>query len=127
MMALFLFLVACDGSSTPSAPPPPDPSVLGASYTVSWTLSVVLPGGGSPSGNVTVNDGEGHSCSVAVATGSCTIPTSTSVGSKTLTYSYPGDSNFNGISATATHAVQFGFAGLGQLPVPGKSDDVKLG
>ena len=28
MMALFLFLVACDGSSTPSAPPPPDPSVL---------------------------------------------------------------------------------------------------
>ncbi len=83
----------------------PDPSVVGQSYTVSWTVSAVAPGAGTPTGTVTVSDGTGAGCGpVAVGAGSCAFA-STSAGSKTLTVTYSGDANFSGSSDTTTHTV----------------------
>src|SRR5207249_2151375 len=61
---------------------------------------------GTPTGNVTVSDGTGGSCSATVAAGNCSL-TSTTAGAKTLTASYGGNSNFNGsTSAGEPHQVQ---------------------
>lgn len=85
----------------------PDPSLVGESVTINFSVAPVAPGAGSPSGNVTVTDGT-DSCTGTVASGSCTIAF-TSTGSKTLTATYAGDSSFNGsASTTVTHAVNAG-------------------
>jgi len=72
----------------------PDPSVVGQSYTVSFSVTVDAPGAGSPTGNVTVSDGT-TSCTGSAPTGSCSL-TSTSSGTKSLTATYAGDANFSG-------------------------------
>jgi hypothetical protein len=82
----------------------PDPSVVGQAVTVNFTVSADPPGGGTPTGNVTVGDGEGHSCTATVAVGSCAL-TPTTAGAKTLTATYAGDSNFAGSSDTEAHQV----------------------
>jgi hypothetical protein len=80
----------------------PDPSVVGQSVTVDFT---VISTAGTPSGNVTVSDGAGNNCTASVATGSCTLSFATA-GSKTLTATYEGDTNFNGsASSGASHTV----------------------
>ena len=71
-----------------------DPSVVGQTYTVTWTVSVDAPGAGSPSGTVTVGDGDGNTCAAPVGDGTCDL-TSTSAGAKTLTATYGGDADFN--------------------------------
>jgi LPXTG-site transpeptidase (sortase) family protein len=82
----------------------PDPSVVGQSVTVNYSVSVTAPGSGTPTGNVTVSDGT-SSCTGTVAAGTCSI-TFTSSGSKNLTATYVGDANFNGsTSASAAHTV----------------------
>ena len=82
----------------------PDPSVVGESVTVNFTVVPVAPGMGTPTGNVTVSDGT-DSCTGTVAAGSCTIPF-TSPGAKTLTAAYAGDANFSAsTSATEAHTV----------------------
>jgi LPXTG-site transpeptidase (sortase) family protein len=82
----------------------PDPSVVGQSVVVNYSVSVTAPGAGTPSGNVTVSDGT-NSCTGTVAAGTCSI-TFTSSGSKSLTATYAGDANFNGsISTSASHIV----------------------
>ncbi|MBK6723288.1 MAG: Ig-like domain repeat protein [Acidobacteria bacterium] len=81
----------------------PDPSVLGQNYTVVFSVLPVSPGAGTPSGTVAVTDGT-NNCSATVAVGQCTLP-STSVGPKTLTATYPGDSFFNGSNDTEAHVV----------------------
>jgi hypothetical protein len=82
----------------------PDPSVFGQNYTVAFTVAVAAPGLGTPTGNVTVSDGT-NTCAATVAAGSCQLP-STSVGTKSLTATYSGDSNANGsVSAAAPHQV----------------------
>ena len=82
----------------------PDPSVVGESVAVNYSVTVSAPGAGTPTGNVTVSDGT-DSCTGTVAAGTCSI-TFTSTGAKTLTATYAGDSNFNGnTSATAGHTV----------------------
>lgn len=81
---------------------PPDPTVAGQSYVVHWTVTTNATG--TPTGNVTVSDGAGGTCSAAVAAGSCTL-TSTCAGAKTLTATYAGDANFNGSSDTEPHTV----------------------
>jgi hypothetical protein len=82
----------------------PDPSVVGQSVTVTYTVSVNAPGAGTPTGDVTVSDGTA-SCTGTVAAGMCSI-TFASAGAKTLTATYAGDSNFNGsASAGASHTV----------------------
>ena len=78
----------------------PDPTVTGQPYTV--TYSVTGSQGNSPTaptGNVTVSDGT-SSCTGTVAAGQCSL-TSTTAGSKTLTATYVGDTNFNASPASA--------------------------
>ncbi len=60
----------------------PDPSVVGQVVTFSYTVSVVPPGAGTPTGNVTVSNGS-QNCTGTVAAGSCTI-----------TFSAPDVTNF---------------------------------
>jgi hypothetical protein len=71
----------------------PEPSLIGQSVTVSYAVTVNAPGSGTPTGNVTVTDGT-VSCTASVAAGNCLL-TFNSVGSKTLTATYAGDTNFN--------------------------------
>ena len=82
----------------------PDPSVVDQAYTVNYSVAVTSPGGGTPTGNVTVSDGT-DSCSGTVAAGSCSL-TSTSTGVKKLSAAYAGDANFNtSSSANENHTV----------------------
>lgn len=78
----------------------PDPSRVGQNVTVTWTVSVVAPGSGTPTGTVTVTDGTA-SCQQNVAGGQC-ILVSTTAGSKTITATYSGDGNFNGSTSAGT-------------------------
>jgi hypothetical protein len=66
----------------------PDPSLQGQGVTVSFTVTAAF--GTTPTGNVTVSDGV-DSCTASVATGSCTLNLTT-LGIRTLTASYEGDS-----------------------------------
>jgi len=81
----------------------PDPSAMGQAVNVSYS---VTSSGGAPTGNVTVSaSGGSESCTGTVAAGGCSI-TLTSAGSRTLTATYGGDSNFNGsASAGVPHTV----------------------
>jgi hypothetical protein len=82
----------------------PDPSAVGQSVTIRYSVAVVSPGSGTPAGNVTVSDGT-QSCTGSVAAGSCSIDFATP-GAKTLTATYAGDGNFTGsASGTAAHSV----------------------
>jgi len=81
----------------------PDPSVVGQPVLVEFTVTANAPGSGTPTGNVTVDDGT-DSCTGTVAGGSCTL-TPTTAGAKTLTATYAGDDNFNGSSDTENHQV----------------------
>jgi len=79
----------------------PDPSVTGQPVVVNFS---VTSGGGTPTGTVTVSDGT-VSCNAAVATGNCAL-TFLTVGPKTITASYPGNTNFgSSSSAGAAHTV----------------------
>jgi hypothetical protein len=77
----------------------PDPSVVGQSVTVQYSVAVTAPGAGTPTGNVTVTDGT-TSCTATVAAGQCSL-TFTSAGAKSLTATYAGDSNFNASPASS--------------------------
>jgi hypothetical protein len=81
----------------------PDPSLVGQAYTVTASVSSA---GGTPSGTVNVDNGEGHSCTIILSggTGNCSL-TSTSAGAKTLTASYSGDANFHPSSDSEAHTV----------------------
>ncbi len=84
-----------------------DPSKVGEAYSVNVTVAAISPGTGTLTGSVTVSDGSGASCTIAAlssGSGSCDL-TSTTQGSKTLTASYAGDSNFNSSSGTTSHSV----------------------
>jgi hypothetical protein len=81
----------------------PDPSVVGQAYTVKWSVTVDSPGSGTPTGTVTVSGGSG--CSAPVEDGQCDV-TSTTAGTKSLTATYEGDTNFSGnTSAGVSHEV----------------------
>jgi hypothetical protein len=82
----------------------PDPSPLMQALTVQYQLSVVAPGGGTPTGAVTMTDGVTNCTGPASGSGSCTL-TLTQIGTVTLTANYAGDGNFNASSATAMHQV----------------------
>ena len=82
----------------------PSPSQVGEPYWVSFTLQSVLPGRLTPTGgNVAVTDGTGESCTAALVngSGSCAL-TSTSGGTKILTASYAGTSDFKPSSNSGT-------------------------
>src|SRR5207253_5728125 len=83
----------------------PNPSVAGQPVTVTFTVTPVAPGAGTPTGNVTVSDGAGDTCTATIALGGCSMVIA-AAGTKTLTAIYAGDSNFNSsASATLTHNV----------------------
>lgn len=86
-------------SSTSITSVVPEPSVVGQAYSVNVSVSGYLP-----SGSVLVTDGLGGNCSVVLPATSCALPPSTT-GTRTLTASYPGDSNNLPSSTTATHDV----------------------
>jgi hypothetical protein len=67
--------------------------------TVEFSVGVDAPGAGTPTGSVTVSDG-GGSCTSTVAAGQCTI-TLTTAGSRLLTASYAGNSNFGASTSGA--------------------------
>jgi fibronectin-binding autotransporter adhesin len=84
----------------------PDPSGVGQVVAVNFTVVPNLPSTGTPTGNVviTVNDASGDTCTGTVAAGTCNL-TLTTTGSKTLTATYAGDSNFITSMDTEPHDV----------------------
>jgi hypothetical protein len=82
-------------------------TVAGQAYTVAVSVTVP-PGGGTPTGSVTVSDGTGATCTIgalAGGSGSCSLA-STSAGTKTITAVYGGDGRFNpSTSAGVSHVV----------------------
>jgi hypothetical protein len=84
----------------------PDPSVIGQTITVHWTLAPSGSGAGTPTGSVTVTATGSAGCSAAAAfgPGSCDL-VFTANGNATITASYPGDANFNGSNDTEGHVV----------------------
>jgi hypothetical protein len=75
----------------------PDPSAIGQPYTVAFTVSVTGMGSGTPTGLVTVDDGN-VSCQASVAAGSCQL-ISTVTGNRDVQASYAGDNNFKNSSS----------------------------
>ena len=93
----------------------PEPSAIGEAYWVEFEIRVTgsNPSSLTPYGTVTVDDGEGNTCSRTLDSGSypngwawdCQL-TSTSVGVKTITATFvSSDGNFAGDSDTETHTV----------------------
>ena len=83
----------------------PDPSTPGQSVTVEWTVTVNSPGAGTPTGNVNVTVSGGvETCSAPVATGQCSLVLNTT-GTRTITATYAGDTNFNTSLDTEDHQV----------------------
>ncbi len=82
----------------------PNPSAVGQAVTFTFTVAVNAPGGGTPSGTVTVSDGT-QSCNASVAVGTCSI-TFNSTGGRSVTATYASDGNFAGsTSAGLSHTV----------------------
>ncbi len=81
-----------------------NPSVVGQTVTVKYSVSVNAPGSGTPTGNVTVTDGT-LTCTALVSDGKCDL-TFTSAGIHTLSASYAGDSNYNASGNSATVSQQ---------------------
>ncbi len=82
----------------------PDPSVVGESVTVFYSVTVPPPGNGTPTGTVTVSDGT-DSCSASVAAGQCSLALTTP-GARNLVATYGGDTKFAGsASAPEGHTI----------------------
>ncbi len=74
----------------------PSPAFVGQAITVGYSLAVVAPGAGVPTGTVTVLSSDGSSCVAAVpGPGACVLsPAPTAAGVVTFNAAYSGDSNF---------------------------------
>ncbi len=85
-------------------------SVAGQPITVAVDVAPVAPGAGTPTGTVTVSDGLGQSCPVALSagTGSCQI--TEAAGSYSLSASYGGSSNYTGSATTSPFKLSVGRA-----------------
>lgn len=94
-------------------------TAVGEAFTVNYSVGAlsgdgVISSWSMPTGNVTVSDGV-NSCSGTVAAGACNLALAT-VGTRTLTATYGGDTNFNGSSGTSWASV---FAPHALNPQPG--------
>ena len=97
--------VHSDNTTTGITSHSPNPSLAGQLATIGFTVSPATSGIGTPTGDVTVSDGLGDTCTATVSAGSCTI-TFAAAGSKNLTATYAGDDNFNtSTSPGVTHTV----------------------
>jgi hypothetical protein len=84
----------------------PDPSVVGQTITVNYSVQAASPGSGTPTGNVVITiDGASDTCTGTIAAGSCNITLTGSIGTHTLTATYSGDTNFNASQGTALHTI----------------------
>ena len=85
----------------------PDPSIIGETVTVQWTLAATGAGGGTPTGTVTVTASGSAGCTAPATfgTGSCDL-VFTANGTPTIAASYPGDANFNASNDNEPHTVQ---------------------
>ena len=92
----------------------PAPSFTGQAVTVGFTVAPVAPAAGSPTGTVTVTDGNGASCSVALPAGSCSLVPA-AAGNVTLTAAYSGDAFFAASSGTRIHTVSLPYTFTGFL------------
>ncbi len=81
----------------------PSSPVVGQPVTFTFAVTPVAPGWGSPTGLVTISDGNGHSCSAPVSAGSCQI-TFDGSGPTQMSAAYEGDANFNASSTSAAVA-----------------------
>ncbi len=81
----------------------PGEHVTGQPVTIFFSVSPVAPGWGTPTGQVTVTDAKGRTCSAPVAAGSCQI-TFDEAGPTSLSIAYEGDSNFNPSASAAAVA-----------------------
>ncbi|MCU1458201.1 MAG: hypothetical protein JWL73_2293 [Actinomycetia bacterium] len=100
-----------DTTTTSITSDTPDPSTVGGNYTVA--VAVARGGAtGTPSGTVTVSDGTA-TCTATLAgasgtgTGNCALSSAT-VGAKTLTATYNGDTAFGTSAGTTAHSVTQG-------------------
>jgi len=82
--------------------------VVGQTISIGVSVGADSPGGGTPTGTVTVSDGT-QSCVVDLSggTGSCQI-TETTAGAYTFNASYNGDGNFTSSSTSAGYGVTVG-------------------
>lgn len=87
-------------SVSPNPGLPNSPIVISYSVVGSTNLT-------SPTGNVTVTASTGEFCTGTVTAGSCSIMFATT-GTRTVTASYAGDSNFSGSSSTTSVQVNVG-------------------
>ena len=93
-------VLAASATSIVSISPEPSDNGQGVVVTFSVTGS-----GAAPSGLVTVSDGV-NSCTATLPQTQCTVALTTS-GARSITVSYPGDSNYGASSANAPHTVRY--------------------
>ncbi|MER6841931.1 Ig-like domain repeat protein [Streptomyces platensis] len=87
----------------------PEPAVTGQPVTVTATLSAAAPGGGTPTGTVTFDFGDGTSPSTVPVTSGVATTTHTWAGTSgspyTVTADYSGDANFTPSTGTGTQTI----------------------
>jgi len=91
-----------------------NPLTLSSSLTLTANVSVVAPGGGTPTGTITFQDGSNVLSTTPVSSaGQATFSTnSLSVGSHSLLASYSGDTNFQASSGTLVQQIAYGICAL---------------
>ena len=99
----------------------PSRSRINQSVSFTAALSVNAPGAGTPGGTLTLSSGA-SSCTATLPATSCSLNFPT-LGSRTVTASYSGDSNFSGSSASGPGNAQTLVFALTDLAVT-KSDGV---
>lgn len=87
-------------SSLSLGPVSPSPSTVGQSYIVNASVT----GFGTPTGSISINDGQGNSCTISLPATSCSLNNS-AAGNLTLSGSYSGDANNQPSSASIAHSV----------------------
>jgi hypothetical protein len=101
-------------SSTTITSASPNPAALGNQVLVSYGVGGVA-GGVSPTGIVTVKANTGENCSALVSAGTCSLIFTTS-GTRTVTASYSGDSNYLASSTTTSVQVSVGDFSISATP-----------
>jgi len=85
-----------------------NPSILNQSLAFTATVSVVVPGAGSPTGTITFSDGATTLATVPLNSGTATFSTSAlAVNAHSITAAYSGDGNFGGSNGSLTQKVAY--------------------